>query len=77
MTRLEKILALLVNLCLLWSNVHAQLSSEQEGDLNENELLLNEFLKGFRIEEINNRFYTCLWEQSRFRRDANYTKNAF
>ena len=77
MTRLEKILALLLNLCLLWSNVHGQLSSEQEAELNENELYINEFFKGFRIEEINNRFYTCLWEQSRSRREFNYTINAF
>ena len=77
MTRLKKILALLLNLCLLWSNTQAQLSSEQEADLDLNELYVNEFLKGFRMEEINNRFYTCLWEQSRLRREFNYTLNAF
>ena len=29
------------------------------------------------MEEVNNRFYTCLWEQSRIRTQFNYTVIAF
>lgn len=29
------------------------------------------------MEDINSRFYTCLWEQRRMRRAFNYTKIAF
>ena len=70
-------LALLLHICLMWSTVKAQLSSEQEEDLSANELYINEFFKGFRMEEINSRSYTCLWEQRRMRSEFNYTLIAF
>lgn len=78
MTGLEKlILALLINLCLLASFSGGQLSAEQEADLSQEELYINEFLKGFRMQDINSRFYNCLWEQNRIRREFNYTLHAF
>ena len=77
MTRIEKFIALLLNLCLLTSCSYAQLSTEQEAELSEDELYVNEFLKGFRMEDINSRFYNCLWEQNRIRRQFNYTLQAF
>ena len=44
------------------SSVKAQLSDEQIEGLTEKEKLFNEFLVGFRIEEINGRIYNCLYE---------------
>ena len=55
----------------------AQLTSEQEAELSENEQYFNEFLKGFRIEDINFRMYSCLWDQHEMTREFNYTRIAF
>ena len=72
MMKVNLILSTLVFLCLIIydknGGVHAQLSAEQESELGETELLWNEFLKGFRIETINPKFYTCLLEQNRMRK---------
>ena len=71
MMKVNLILSTLLWLCLILSNknggVMAQLSSEEESELGETELLVNEFLKGFRIEDINPKFFTCLLEQNRLR----------
>ena len=39
--------------------------------------MANAFLDGFKMEDINPMFYTCLWEQFTVRRALNYTKEAF
>ena len=51
----------------------AQLSEEEQNELTEEEKLVNEFFEGFRIEEIEAKYYTCLIEQNRVRREFNYT----
>ena len=44
--------------------------------MTEEEKLVNEFFEGFRIEEIEAKYYTCLIEQNRVRREFNYTYQA-
>lgn len=50
----------------------AQLSEEQEKELSTDEFYVNEFLKGFRMDEINPRIYSCLWEQNQMVKEADY-----
>ena len=60
-------------LCLILSGANAQLSADEEAQLRENELYFNEFLKGFRIEDLTPKWYTCLKDQSFLRTEFNYT----
>ena len=56
------LVTLLVALMSTSSLVKAQLTSDQELELNETEQLINSFFKGFGIEDISNKYYTCLYD---------------
>ena len=41
------------------------------------EQLINSFFKGFGIEDISNKYYTCLYDQHKVEESFQYTRAAF